>query len=427
MKLNGWLNGFRKSAKWLVLILAVAAVLYRVKFAAVPVEAFAVKPGVVVGEVMGTGTLEARVKSSVSARIQERLADVLVDQNDAVRVGQLLARLDDAELRRQVEVAEAALAAARATAERVRVDELRAEAVAEQARQEHQRVADLVATKVSSPAEMDKAVEQLRVAEAELQRARAAIVEAEQQVITAERNLDYPRERLAFAEIRSPYDGLVIRRDRDPGGVVVPGSSILQLIATNELWASAWVDETAAAALAVGQPARVVFRSEPERSYAGAVARLGRETDRETREFLVDVRLEALPVNWTIGQRAEVFIETGRKSDALFVPEHFLTCKEGDPACGWRTTAGRPGVRSRRAGAAAALSKWCAVSAPARRSCGRPNRNAGNSSPVNALRTDEPRDTGHPPQSGPLRSHGGRGWPAVDDRAGHDGDLPGHD
>lgn len=353
MKLNGWLNGFRKSAKWLVLILAVAAVLYRVKFAAVPVEAFAVKPGVVVGEVMGTGTLEARVKSSVSARIQERLADVLVDQNDAVRAGQLLARLDDAELRRQVEVAEAALAAARATAERVRVDELRAEAVAEQARQEHQRVSDLVATKVSSPAEMDKAVEQLRVAEADLQRARAAIVEAEQQVITAERNLDYHRERLAFAEIRSPYDGLVIRRDRDPGGVVVPGSSILQLIATNELWASAWVDETAAAALAVGQPARVVFRSEPERSYPGAVARLGRETDRETREFLVDVRLEALPVNWTIGQRAEVFIEAGRKSDALVVPEQFLTCNEVRPGV-WVANHGRaawrevtPGLRGR--------------------------------------------------------------------------------
>lgn len=334
----------RKSARWLVLVLIAVVVLYRVKFAAVPVEAFAVKPGVVMGEVMGTGTLEARIKSSVSARIQERLADVLVDQNDFVKAGQLLARLDDGELKRQVEVAEAALAAARATAERVRVDEARAEAVAAQARQEHQRVSDLVANKVSSPAEMDKAVEQLRVAEADLQRARAATVEAQQQVITAERNLGYHRERLAFAEIRSPYDGLVVRRDRDPGGVVVPGSSILQLIATNELWISAWVDETAASALAVGQPARVVFRSEPEKSYPGVVARLGRETDRETREFLVDVRLEALPVNWTIGQRAEVFIETGRKSDALAVPEQFLTWNEGRPGV-WVANHGRAAWR----------------------------------------------------------------------------------
>jgi multidrug efflux pump subunit AcrA (membrane-fusion protein) len=55
------------------------------------------------------GTLEARVKTTISPRIQERLAEVLVDQGDAVSAGQLLARLDDGELKRQVEVAEAAL------------------------------------------------------------------------------------------------------------------------------------------------------------------------------------------------------------------------------------------------------------------------------------------------------------------------------
>lgn len=210
-----------------------------------------------------------------------------------------------------------------------------------------------MAAGVSSPAELDKAVEQLRVAEAELRRARAAAAEAAQQVVLAERTLDYHRQRLAFAEIRSPYDGLVARRDRDPGGVVVPGSSILQLIATNELWISAWVDETAASALAVGRPARVVFRSEPEKTYPGVVARLGRETDRETREFLVDVRLEALPVNWTIGQRAEVFIEAGHKPGALHVPERFLAWKDGRPGV-WVANHGKalwrevtPGLRGR--------------------------------------------------------------------------------
>lgn len=319
----------RKSAKWLVLVVIAAVVFYRVKFAAVPVEGFEVQPGVVIGEVMGTGTLEARMKTTISPRIQERLAEVLVDQNDFVKAGQLLARLDDGELKRQVEVAEAALAAAKSTAERVRVDEARALAVEQQARQEHKRVSDLLTTKVSSASEMDKAVEQLRIAEADLQRAHAATAEAQKQIITAERNLDYHRERLSFAQIRSPYDGLVTRRDRDPGGVVVPGSSILQLIVTNELWISAWVDETAATELKPGQPARVVFRSDPGKSYPGEVARIGRETDRETREFLVDVRLSELPPNWTIGQRAEAFIETGRKPDALAVPQRFVQWREG--------------------------------------------------------------------------------------------------
>lgn len=321
----------RKNWKWLVLFAIVIGVGVRLKFASIPVVTSVVQPTNIVAEVMGTGTLEARVRTTLSPRIQERLAEVLVDQGDSVKAGQLLARLDDGELKRQVEVSEAALASARATADRVRVDEVRAEAVQQQARQDHQRVADLVATKVSSQAEMDKAIERLRIAESDLERARAATVEAQHQAITAEKNLAYQRERLDFTRLVSPYDGLITKRDRDPGGVVVPGSSILQLISTNELWVAAWVDETAAANLAIGQNSRVVFRSDAGKSFPGEVARLGRETDPETREFLVDVRVTDLPPNWTIGQRAEVFIETARKADALTIPQHFLQWRTGQP------------------------------------------------------------------------------------------------
>jgi len=319
------------AAKWLVPAMVVGAALYQTRFRPLPVIGYDVANGPLSSEVMGTGTLEARVKTTISPRLQERLAEVLVDQNDVVRAGQLLARLDDGELRQQVEVAEAGLAAARATVERVRVDEARAEAVEQQARRDHQRVAELLATRVSSAADLDKAAEQLSVAEADLRRAHAASREAQSQVVTAEKTLAYQQERLAFTRIVSPYDGLVVRRDRDPGGVVVPGSSLLLLISTNELWISAWVDETAMASLATGQVARVVFRSEPTREYPGRVARLAREADRETREFLVDVRVGPLPANWAVGQRAEVFIQTGYKSDALTLPQAFIQWREGRP------------------------------------------------------------------------------------------------
>lgn len=335
----------RSVGPWLVLLGIVGWVVFRARFAPIAVVAHEVVSGPFVAEVMGTGTLEARVKTTISPRIQERLAEVLVDQGDAVRTGQLLARLDDGELSRQVQIAEAALASAKALAERVRVDEARASAVEHQARLEHQRVMGLLTNQVSSQADFDKAVEQLNVATADLRRAQAAILEAESQVVTAGRNLAYQNERLAFTRILSPYDGLVVRRDRDPGGVVVPGSALLQLIATNEIWVSAWVDETVIASLATNQAARVVFRSEPNRSYRGAVARLGRETDRETREFLVDVRVAELPRNWAVGQRAEVFIETGRAATALTVPHSFVQWRDGQPGvfvldrgkAAWRT------------------------------------------------------------------------------------------
>lgn len=321
----------RASAKWVLLALLVGFAIYRMKFAPMPVMTHQIATGPVVAEVMGTGTLEARVKTTISPRIQERLAEVLVDQNDAVKAGQVLARLDDGELKQQVAVATAALAAAQATVERVKTDEGRALAVVKQARLDHNRSSDLLTNQISSQSDFDKAVEQLNVAEADVRRSQASIVEAEHQVVTAERTLAYQKERLSFTQIVSPYDGLIVRRERDPGGVVVPGSSILQLISTNEIWVSAWVDETAGTRLAAGQPARVVFRSEVAKSYPGEVARLGRETDRETREFLVDVRVKALPKNWTVGQRAEVYVETGRKESTLALPMRFMSWRGGKP------------------------------------------------------------------------------------------------
>ncbi|HRZ38762.1 MAG TPA: efflux RND transporter periplasmic adaptor subunit, partial [Candidatus Paceibacterota bacterium] len=314
----------RATAKWLVLLAVVVFVVVRVKFARVPVLAHEVKAGPIVAEVMGTGTLEARVKTVISPRIQGILSEVLVDQNDPVEAGQLLARLEDEELKLQVDVAESALAAARASAQRVRADEARAEAVVHQAQLEHERIAGLLTNRISSQADFDKAIELLNVANADLRRSQAAIVEADSQVQTAERQLAHQRELLTYTRIVSPYNGLVVRRDRDPGGVIVPGGSLMQVISTNEIWVSAWVDETAMAGLAPGQPARVVFRSEPAQSYPGEVARLGLEADRETREFVVDVRVNRLPRVWAVGQRAEVFIESGRKSGVLTVPPQFL-------------------------------------------------------------------------------------------------------
>lgn len=322
-------RGGRLAIRLGLVVLASGFLVYRVKFRSDPVLAHEMGLGVAVAEVMGTGTLEARVKTTISARIQERLVEVLVDQGDRVRAGQVLARLDEGELTRQVAVAEATLGTALATLGRVRAEETRAAAVERQARIEHDRISGLLESQVSARADFDKAVERLSVAEAEARRAVAAIAEAEAEIATAEKSVRFHKERLGFTKVTSPYGGLVVRRDLDPGVVVVPGASILGMISTNELWVSAWVDETAMSGLATGQAARVVFRSEADRPYPGEVARLGREVDRETREFVVDVRVKTLPHNWAVGQRAEVFIETGRREASLVMPSSFIAWRDG--------------------------------------------------------------------------------------------------
>lgn len=317
----------RSLLTWLVVAALATFAVYKFKFAPVPVLAHTIVKGEIVAEVMGTGTLEARVKTTVSARIQERLAEVLVDQGATVKTGQLLARLDDAESRQQVAIAEATLAAAKQTAARVHADLARSEAVLKQATLDHKRMTGLVAVQAVSQSDAGKALEALGVAGADLKRSHAAIAEAEGQIGVAEKNLLYRKEQMAFTEIHSPYGGLIIRRDHDPGDMLVPGGSLMEIISLDEIWISAWVDETAMPMLAKDQPARIEFRSEPGRSYPGQVSRLGREMDRETREFLVDVRAIELPKNWIVGQRAEVFIETARQADVVLLPPAFLVWK----------------------------------------------------------------------------------------------------
>ena len=71
-------------------IVAVAGVVYWMKFSPVPVIQHQVEQGEIVAEVMGTGTLEAHFKSIISPRIAGRLKEVLVDQGDVVKSGDLL-------------------------------------------------------------------------------------------------------------------------------------------------------------------------------------------------------------------------------------------------------------------------------------------------------------------------------------------------
>lgn len=298
--------------------------LYWLKFAPVPVVAHTIERGAIVTEVMGTGTLEARVQMTVSPKISGRVVDVLVDQGERVATGELLVKLDDAELQQQVQIAQANVDASSAGIDRLLTDRRRATAVYEQSRKSDERTQALLKQNAISPEEADKAVEALAVADAGVARAEAAISEGQKELVAAEKTLEYHRARLHDTKIVAPFDGLVVKRRREPGDVVVPGSSILTLISTDELWISAWIDETQMARLGAGQLARVIFRSQPDRSYPGTVVRLGREADRETREFVVDVRVLELPENWAVGQRAETYIETERTADAVVLPVRWL-------------------------------------------------------------------------------------------------------
>lgn len=138
-----------------------------------------------------------------------------------MQIGQLLVRLDDEELTQQVAVAQANREVTQAAIERLKTDKVRATAVAKRARSHHARVQALVEKDAATKEDLDTSTESLAVAEAGLSRAEAAITEGQKELIAAEKTLAYHRARLADTEIKAPFEGLIVRRQRDPGDVVV--------------------------------------------------------------------------------------------------------------------------------------------------------------------------------------------------------------
>jgi HlyD family secretion protein len=317
--------------KLLVIILIGCVVGYLVYFRPISVKSVTVGESAIVAEAMGTGTLEARVRATISPRISGRIAAILVDQAEKVNKGQLLATLDDNDLLQQVEVAKAELDLAQAGVERAVADVGRAEAVDRNAKTSFARYSRLTDSQAVSVKEIDQAKEDMEVAQAELNRALSAKIEVEKQVAKAQASLRYYQERLADTKITAPFDGLITRRTRDPGDIVVPGGMILEMVYLDPLWISAWVDETMLNKLKLDQPCRIIFRSDAQTELKGKVARISPQTDRETREVLIDVILDELPKTWAIGQRAEVFIEIARKEKTLTLPQNTIVWQQSQP------------------------------------------------------------------------------------------------
>lgn len=304
---------------------------YHLFFFPVKVESLEAGSGTIVAEAMGTGTLEARIRAAVSPKISGRIEQVLVDQGDRVVKGQKLFVLDDKDLYQQVDMAKADLAAAQASVEKATAQIKSSEATEIETKSFFNRMSQLVSSGAVSADAFDKAKQQMNVAQAVLNHSQSARIEAEKLVSKAQAALKYHQELLADTVVVAPFDGLIIRRYRDAGDIAVPGSKVLDIVSLDQLWISAWVDETLLNQLKEGQASKIVFRSAAKVQLPGKVARISPQVDSETRQVLVDVEVDQMPKIWAIGQRAEVYIETARKENAVVIPQNVLVWRKGQP------------------------------------------------------------------------------------------------
>ncbi len=314
----------KKLIPLLFAISLVATATYFVVLKPVPVQRHVMAKGAVAREALGSGSIESRRMVGVGFEVTGRVVEILVDQGDLVKEGQVLARLDQKTFQAEVDSARQEVSRAESTLLRLQADIERAQAVLQGATDNLQRTIPLVKAGTASAERLDVAEEREKVAIAELASAEAAMTEGEAGIRVAQRKLARAEVELGRTMLHSPFDGAVVLREREVGDVAVPGSPVLRLAATDTVWSSVWVDESHLAGLRVGLATRVVLRSDPDADWPGFVARIGREVDRETRELLVDIAFKDMPPDLVFGQRVDAWIELSRLNDVLRLPAELL-------------------------------------------------------------------------------------------------------
>ena len=317
--------------KLLFVIVIAGIVFYFWKLAPVKVQTFEVKSSAIQQTVFGTGTLEGKTRLAISPRETGAIRKLYADQGDVVKAGTLLVEMDSDDIAQQMKVAIAELKVAQASLQRIDAEISSAKANFEYANLAFLRSEKLLLSKAESRSTYDKNRQNMLVAKAELDQAQKRRIEAESTLVKHQAQIAYYKTKLSETCLTSPFDALIVRRNREQGAIVNPGVSIMDIVDTSTIWASVWVDETQIAHLQKNLAVDVIFRSLPQQRFGGKICRLWRETDRETREYKVDVALDKLPPNWTLGQRLEVFIKVLTPKNCVNIPANLVSWKNNQP------------------------------------------------------------------------------------------------
>lgn len=306
-----------------------------------------------VGELLLYGNVDLR-QVEVSFNHSERIAEVLVEEGDRVRRGQLLARLDTSRLEPRVAEAEALLAAQEQIVARLRSG-TRPEEIAQakanlesaaadlaNARQQYQRVKQAYEAsggRAVREQDLDNARTTVEVAEAKRAVSEKALALAiagprKEEVAEAEARLKAQaaqvrllRQQLADSRLLAPAEGTVRARVMEPGEIASPQRPVLSLAITDPKWVRAYVGEADLGRVAPGMPASVIVDSFPGRRFEGWIGFISpvaeftpktvqTEELRTALVYEVRVFVKDPADELRLGMPATVYLRTGEKPPA---------------------------------------------------------------------------------------------------------------
>lgn len=230
-------------------------------------------------------------RTPISANVSARVVELEVKDNQQVRKGDVLFRLDDRDFKVAVEQAEAALAAARLNVKTERAtsgQQSAAVRVAEEAlsyaNREYARQKELAAGGVASQQQLDQARNaadeakaRLAVAQQQAAAARTAAgdtgpIDSHPAVMQAQAALDRARLQLGYTVVRAPQDGVVTKVEQVQLGSYITGAQPLFWLVSGRPYIEANFKENQLSKMRIGEPAEIDIDAYSGKKFTGRVA-----------------------------------------------------------------------------------------------------------------------------------------------------------
>jgi RND family efflux transporter MFP subunit len=235
------------------------------------------------------GVIRARATASIASRIMAPVLDVHVRAGDRVRAGATLITLDSREVAANRTRAGADLARAVEALKAAEAEIQSSEAALVLARAMHTRIRALQEQRSATAQELDQAVAALNAAEAQVTGARARSAAALAAREAARAASDATAIAASYAVLTAPFDGVVSERSVDPGSMANPGVALLTVEDTSGFRLEVPVDQSRASGLTVGQTVDVAIsesNATTDRLMAGRISEVAR-IDPSSHSFLI--------------------------------------------------------------------------------------------------------------------------------------------
>ncbi|MHA6637644.1 efflux RND transporter periplasmic adaptor subunit [Stutzerimonas frequens] len=329
-------KNFRRAWPLLVVLALAGGWLIRSQLQGPQVPAYRLETRPLVQRVVASGEVDSQSLAQVGSEITGVVAARHVREGDEVEAGDLLLELRDDEQRARLREAEAAL--------QQLIDSTRPQAQAtlreaqhnlEQASRELKRRETLFERKLlaSEPLEQARRAElTARVIRDRARFAAAALAEGGSEEQVLRQRLEAARATLAKTRIHAQVTGIVQTRDVEPGDLVQPGRTLLSIARSGSSEILLPLDEKNLAPVRLGQAASIIADAYPERVLPARVSFIAPAVD--TARGTIDVHLDLLqPADFLRqGMTVSVNIETGRRDQALVLPNDALHARSGPRA-----------------------------------------------------------------------------------------------